>query len=188
MGENCSKPRYWQKADRVDVRVVQDTDGRLLRELHLWMYADSPDAFSESLATAQALTVEQWDARARQLAAPAQAVAFIAMAGPEPVGFIAGFVGRWRDSAMHGDTRDTVTLARAWVDPRHRGKGIGRALAGAVRAWAVEQGATTLEAQVTETNEPAICFYAALGFMDIGRREPLLSNPTLQIRFLSYSL
>ena len=28
---------------------VQKTDGSLLRELHLRMYADAPDAFSETL-------------------------------------------------------------------------------------------------------------------------------------------
>jgi len=169
-------------------RRISPSDGILLRELHLRMYADSPDAFSESLATAQAMTAEQWDARARQLAGPAQAVAFVAMAGPEPIGFTAGFLGRWRDGAMHSDARDTVTLARAWVDPRHRHNGIGRTLAEAVKAWAVEQGAAPLEAQVTETNEPAIRFYAALRFTDTARREPLLSNPTLQIRFLSHPL
>lgn len=110
------------------------------------------------------------------------------MAGPEPIGFIAGFLGRWRDGAMHSDARDTVTLAKAWVDPRHRRNGIGRALAEAVKVWTIEQGASTLEAQVTETNEPAVRFYAALGFTDTGRREPLLSNPTLQIRFLTRPL
>ena len=172
----------------METRRISQSDGDLLRDLHLRMYADSPDAFSESLATAQAMTAEQWDARARQLSEPEQAVAFVAMVGPEPVGFIAGFVGRWRDGAMHWGTRDTVTLAKAWVDPRHRRKGIGRSLAETVKAWAVEQGATTLGAQVTETNAPAIRFYAALGFTDSGRREPLLSNPTLQIRFLSRSL
>jgi len=172
----------------METRRISPSDGNLLRELHLRMYADSPDAFSEPLATAQAMTAEQWDARARQLAGPTQAAAFVAMARPEPIGFIAGFLGRWRDGAMHWDTRDTVTLAKAWVDPRHRRYGIGRALAEAVKAWAVEQGASTLETQVTETNEPAIRFYAALGFADTARREPLLSNATLQIRFLSHSL
>ena len=44
-----------------------------------------------------------------------------------------------------------------------------------------------LEVQVTENNGPAIEFYRKLGFADTGRREPLLSNPTLQIHFLSRS-
>ena len=172
----------------MEIRQVQDTDGPLLRELHVRMYADSPDAFSESLESARAMTDEQWIARVRQLSEPGEAVAFVAMEGTEAIGFIAGSVGRWRDGAMRPDRRDTVTLAKAWIDPRFRGRGFGRALAEAVGAWARAQGAVTLEAQVTEANEPASRFYACLGFVDMGRREPLLSNPALQIRFLRRSL
>jgi len=152
------------------------------------MYADSPDAFSESLASAEAMTDEEWNARARQLTEPGEAAAFVAMEGTEAIGFIAGFVGRWRDGAMRPDRRDTVTLAKAWVDPRFRGRGFGRALEEAVGVWARAQGAVTLEAQVTEANEPASRFYTGLGFVDMGRREPLLSNPALQIRFLQHDL
>jgi len=170
------------------MRTVQEKDGSLLRDVHLRMYADAPDAFSESVALADAMTDEQWNYRARQLSKPGEAVAFVAMEAAEAVGFIAGFVGRWRDGAMRPDRRDTVTLAKAWIDPRCRGRGLGRKLAEAVEAWAREQGAVTLEAQVTETNEPAARFYSRLGFADTGRREPLLSNPALQIRFLSRSL
>ena len=152
------------------------------------MYADSPDAFSESLASAKAMTDEQWISRAGRLSEPGEAVAFVAMERAEAIGFIAGFVGRWRDGAMRPDRRDTVTLAKAWVDPRCRGRGFGRALAEAVHVWAREQEAVTLEAQVTETNEPASRFYTCLGFVDMGRREPLLSNPALRIRFLRHVL
>lgn len=168
----------------MDIRRVQDTDGLLLRELHLRMYADAPEAFSESLASAQAMPDEQWTARARQLARPGETVAFVAIEEAETIGFITGFVGRWRDGAIRADTRNTVTLAKAWVDPRCRGRGLGRALTEAVRVWAGEQGAVMCEAQVTETNELAARFYAGLGFFDTGRREPLLANPALRIRFL----
>ena len=36
----------------METRRISPSDGNLLRELHLRMYADSPDAFSEPLATA----------------------------------------------------------------------------------------------------------------------------------------
>lgn len=48
----------------IETRRISQSDGNLLRDLHLRMYADSPDAFSESLAAAQVMTAEQWDARA----------------------------------------------------------------------------------------------------------------------------
>jgi ribosomal protein S18 acetylase RimI-like enzyme len=104
------------------------------------------------------------------------------------VGFISGYVGRFRDGAMRSDVHDTVSLARAWVDPRVRRTGVGRALADAVKTWALERNAAVLETQVTENNDPAIHFYIGLGFADTGRREPLLSNPALQIHFLSQPL
>jgi ribosomal protein S18 acetylase RimI-like enzyme len=152
------------------------------------MYADSPNAFGESLAEARAMPLERWRARAKRLAEGAQAVGFVATETGRVVGFIAGFVGQYRDGATHGEARDTVTLTRAWVDPQVRRTGVGRALARAVEDWACDKGARMLELQVTENNGPAIQFYESLGFVDTGRREPLLSNPALPIRFLSRPL
>jgi ribosomal protein S18 acetylase RimI-like enzyme len=172
----------------MDIRRVQDMDGTLLRDVHLRMYADAPDAFSETPAEAQALSAAQWDARAERFGKARDAIAFVATDGDRAVGFIAGYVGRFREGTMCWDVEDTVTLARAWVDPRVRGSGVGRALAEGVKAWALDREARTLETQVTENNEPAIRFYAALGFAETGRREPLRSNPALQIHFLRQSL
>lgn len=166
------------------VRPVQKTEGALLRALHLRMYTDAPDAFSETLAQAQALSAAEWDDRAARFGEATDRLAFVAREGNEAVGFISGYIGRFRDGAMRWDTKDTVSLARAWVDPSVRRCGVGRALADAVETWARERDAKTLETQVTENNEPAIRFYVALGFGDTGRREPLLSNPALQIHFL----
>lgn len=159
----------------------------MLRELHLRMYADSPNAFGESLAEAQAMPMERWEGRARKLADAGEAVGFVAVEGDRVVGFIAGLVGQYRDGEVHSDVRETVTMARAWVDPQSRRMGIARAMANAVESWACEKGAKMLEVQVTENNGPAIEFYRKLGFADTGRREPLLSNPTLQIHFLNRS-
>jgi len=171
-----------------EIRAVRTSDAALLRDIHLRMYADAPDAFSETLAQARAMTVQDWQQRAGQYAGGPDAVAFAAIEAETTYGFIAGFVGRWREGAMRWDDRDTVTMAKTWVDPARRRRGIGRALTEAVASWAKEKKATTLEAQVTENNGPAIEFYQKLVFTDIGRREPLLSNPTLQIHFLARPL
>jgi ribosomal protein S18 acetylase RimI-like enzyme len=172
----------------MEIRKVNESGGPLLRDLHLRMYADSPNVFGESLAEAQAMPVERWEGRARKLAEGGEAAGFLAMEGDRIVGFIAGLVGHYRDGSIYSEARDTMTMARAWVDPGSRRQGIGRALAHAVESWACDKGAKTLEVQVTENNIPAMEFYRKLGFADIGRREPLLSNPSLQIHFLSRSL
>ena len=170
------------------IRQIDKSDGTLLRDVHLRMYADSPDAFSESLAEARALTAEQWDGRAERFAERPNAVAFVATMDDTAVGFVAGYVGCFRDGAMDWTAEDVATMAKAWVDPRHRRRGIGQALAGAVKSWAATRNVRTLEVQVTEGNGPGIAFYQKLGFTDTGRREPLRSNPSLQIRFLDFSL
>jgi len=171
-----------------EIRAICETDGSLLRTLHLRMYADSPDAFSETLDAARALTPPEWEARAQRFAGASNAIAFAALEEQQPVGFIAGYVGRFHNGAMGRDPGDTVTLARAWVDPAFRRRGVGRRLVEAGRSWAREREAKTLAVQVTENNGPAIGVYAKLGFVDTGRREPLLSNPSLQIHFLSQPL
>jgi RimJ/RimL family protein N-acetyltransferase len=43
----------------------------------------------------------------------------------------------------------------------------------AVVAWAVERGAGRIETSVAEGNAAAAALYAAAGFADTGRREPL---------------
>ena len=172
----------------VEIREIRPSDAALLRDLHLRMYADAPDAFSETLAQAEAMTAPDWQARAERFAGTSDAVAFVAIRDGKAIGFVAGFVGRWRDGAMRRDARETATMAKAWVDPDHRRRGVGRALASAVESWAIQKRARILEVQVTENNAPAIAFYEKLAFRDTGRREPLLSNPTLQIHFLSRPL
>ena len=171
-----------------EIKQIDTSDGRLLRDVYLRMYADSPHAFSESLAEARALTAEQWDGRAERFAERPNAVAFVATVDDTAVGFVAGYVGRFHDGAMDWTAQDVATMAKAWVDPRHRRRGIGQTLAGAVKSWATTRNVRTLEVQVTEGNGPGIEFYKKLGFADTGRREPLRSNPSLQIRFLGLSL
>jgi ribosomal protein S18 acetylase RimI-like enzyme len=169
----------------IEIRTVRTSDAALLRDIHLRMYADAPDAFSETLAQARAMTAQDWQQRAQQYADGPNAVAFVAIEAEATYGFIAGFVGCWRDGAMHRDDRDAVTMARAWVDPAQRRRGVGRALTEAVASWAKEKRAQTLEVQVTENNGAAVEFYRKLDFTDTGGREPLLSNPALQILFLA---
>jgi ribosomal protein S18 acetylase RimI-like enzyme len=60
-----------------------------------------------------------------------------------------------------------------WVAPDARGTGAGKALVHAVVAWAADRGAERLTTSVTEGNAAAAALYAAAGFCDTGRREPL---------------
>ena len=61
----------------VRVRAIVPDDWARLRALRLEMLADTPLAYLETLATAEALTDADWQARARRNAQPGS-VAFVA--------------------------------------------------------------------------------------------------------------
>lgn len=54
-------------------------------------------------------------------------------------------------------------LEDLFVEPEHRGKGLGKALLQALAAICVERGYGRLEWHVLDWNEPSIRFYEALG-------------------------
>ena len=172
----------------MNIRRVKQDDGELLRELSIRMYSDSPDAFSETLEKAKQRTAEEWDSRAEWLADSPEVIGLIAYDDDWPCGFVMGLVGRFINGSMEWECRESVTIAKTWVDPKARRKGVAKALTDTVKDWACEKGIRQIELQVTENNEAAKSFYKYLGFTDTGRREPLVSNPQLQIHFLILEL
>jgi GNAT superfamily N-acetyltransferase len=54
-------------------------------------------------------------------------------------------------------------LEDLFVEPEHRGKGIGKALLGRMAALVVERGGGRFEWRVLDWNEPSIRFYESLG-------------------------
>jgi GNAT superfamily N-acetyltransferase len=67
--------------------------------------------------------------------------------------------------------RPGLYLEDVFVDPPHRGLGIGKALLQRLAAIALEEGCARLKWEVLDWNQPAIDFYASLGaeFMDAWR-------------------
>lgn len=60
------------------------------------------------------------------------------------------------------------TISGLWVDPTHRGHGIGKLLVDGIVAWARNAGTQILDLWVEHDNEPAKGTYAACGFVDAG--------------------
>jgi L-amino acid N-acyltransferase YncA len=62
-----------------------------------------------------------------------------------------------------------VASANYMVDPRHAGRGVGRALVGETLDWARDAGFRAMQFNaVVETNEPAIALYRSAGFEVLG--------------------
>jgi GNAT superfamily N-acetyltransferase len=140
------------------VRRLGASEAALLRDLRLRALRDAPLAFGSTLAREEAYTPEDW---ARWGTGEGQVV-FIA----EPAAGLASGV-------IDDDDPTLAHLYAMWVAPEARGSGAGRALVEAVVAWAAERGAQRLTTSVTEGNAVGAALYAAAGFADSGRREPL---------------
>src|SRR5271154_6029832 len=76
----------------------------------------------------------------------------------EPVGFALFFHNFSTFLGQPG-----IYLEDLFVDPEHRGKGIGKALLVALARLAVERGCGRVEWAVLDWNEPSIDFYRSLG-------------------------
>lgn len=59
---------------------------------------------------------------------------------------------------------EVLELSRVAVDEAWRGRGVGKALIAAAERVARERGARYLAARIFSGNEPAVAFWAALGF------------------------
>jgi GNAT superfamily N-acetyltransferase len=75
-----------------------------------------------------------------------------------PVGFALFFTSYSTWEGHHG-----IYLEDLYVQPAHRGSGIGKALLARVAAIAVEEGCPRLEWSVLDWNQPSIDFYHRIG-------------------------
>lgn len=84
--------------------------------------------------------------------------AIIAERGGRPVGFALFFTTFSTFLCKPG-----IYLEDLFVEPEHRGAGIGKALLARLAALAVERGCGRFEWRVLDWNAPSIAFYEALG-------------------------
>jgi GNAT superfamily N-acetyltransferase len=91
--------------------------------------------------------------------------------GPDPLAsvLVAELRGRAVGIALWFRTYSTWTgvpgihLEDLFVEPEHRGSGLGRALLAGLARIALDRGYARLEWAVLDWNEPSIAFYEALG-------------------------
>ena len=160
------------------VTRITERNWRSWREIRLAALADAPDAFSGTLAEAEALPDDDWREMTRAgaifIAAEggtrgggAGAGDAPADAADAPAGALAGVVaGLARESAAERG------LGAMWVAPAWRGRGAAGALIAAVVGWARAEGAERLGLWVPADNARARACYQRQGFEATGRSYP----------------
>ena len=81
-----------------------------------------------------------------------------------------------------GCTTDRVAFLEGWfVEPKDRGRGVGRALVAAAEAWAIDQGCTEFASDTLADNTASAAAHKALGFEEVEVvrcfRKSLAPNP-----------
>ena len=160
------------------IRAVQRRDASVVGRVIVEMLEDSPLAFGESLAEAQARSEPEWSKIVEHMIRPGVATAFLATDALGPCGFLCA------DAEYPEAPPNTVVISRVWVATRQRGSGLGRRLMEAAQTWAEGRHATLLALGVTEMNTQAMQFYEHLGYREIGMRIPWPPDPTKQIIIL----
>lgn len=161
--------------DQPELRVVGPEDWRLLRDVRLRALADAPTAFGSTLAQAEVLPDDEWQARAG--AGRGRTVLAVA----DGVGVAMGGVVRldgWPSAFVWG----------MWTAPASRGQGLGGVVLDDLVAWARGQDWPEVRLHVTEGNAGARALYVGRGFASTGEWEPLREGSDLRIEELRLSL
>jgi ribosomal protein S18 acetylase RimI-like enzyme len=150
----------------VQVRRIRADEWGELKALRVRALTEEPDAFSSLLEEESSLPDRHWRRSAREAASGEHG--FVGLAVEET----GGLVGLVRGETWYGRP-EVAGVFSMWVVPRHRRRGVGRALLESVTAWAQESGYARLRLHVVETNRAAIRLYERAGFATIDEREPL---------------
>lgn len=102
-----------------------------------------------------------------ELARPEVCFVYVIRTSEAPV---AGFVAFWR-------VLDEMHINNLAIDPRWRGRGLGRALLRGVMAAAAGRGIRRATLEVRRSNTPALRLYESEGFATVGVRPNYYAHP-----------
>jgi GNAT superfamily N-acetyltransferase len=136
------------------VTQLTPEDWQEFRDLRLASLADSPSAFSATLAQQIDLMEADWRRRLEQR------TQFVARSGTAALGTAGCF-----------EENGGAELVSMWVHRSCRGQGVGDLLVQAVLAYARDRGHPQIRLWVTEGNRAAEALYARHGFVRTGESQ-----------------
>ena len=146
----------------IDVRSIQADEGELLRAVRLAALLNAPAAFLETYDEVASDPSDVWAARAAASTGEGDQLIMVALDQGRPVG-MAGIAREFGQRRRH-----RATLWGVWLDPAHRGRGVGRQLVSTALDWAREREVRAVYLEVVENEDPSWSLYGRLGFV---RRE-----------------
>ncbi|GMA18177.1 GNAT family N-acetyltransferase [Arsenicicoccus piscis] len=147
----------------ISVRVLTADDWQLYKARRLAALADSPEAFAAKYDDEVAFDDEVWQDRM------VRAARLLAERDGEAVGIAS--VRPLEERPLDDETY--AEFFGMWVDPAHRGGGVGAALVRAGADQARHERCTHLAYWVGTDNGPAVAFASAYGFRPTDSRRPM---------------
>ncbi|MCC7367579.1 MAG: GNAT family N-acetyltransferase [Chloroflexi bacterium] len=157
----------------IQVRRIRADEVADFKAFRLRALADAPDAFSTTLAQAEAMPWSSWVDRVTRGAAGEESVLLVAE--DAVTGAWLGITG----SYVEPHQPETAHVVSVWTAPEARRRGVGLALLAAAREWARTRGMSEQRLFVSNTNDSARMLYERAGFRLTGRTEPYPNDPAL---------
>ena len=160
----------------IEVRRIRSGEWERLREIRLEALADTPSAFSTTLAEAEAYPDSLWQERAVAGAAGDNQITVLAVSGVRTVGMTIA-LGR-SDSDL-----EVVPIVSVYVSPSDRRQGVAARLLRLAEEWVSAKGGSRTSLWVEEDNVPARRFYESIGYIaTLDRHKMAVSMPTWEVR------
>jgi GNAT superfamily N-acetyltransferase len=104
---------------------------------------------------------------------------FVAVTGPEIVGFVVGGVERQHHRGEAAPPRAQAEIYAIYVLPGHQAQGVGKLLMDVALEWLGREGYRSVGLWVLEANASARTFYERMAFEPSGRRQTIVLGDTL---------
>jgi ribosomal protein S18 acetylase RimI-like enzyme len=148
----------------VAVRRIRAEDAALLRDVRLRALATDPASFGSTYEREAAYSDEEWLEWCTGDAAGGEMTTLLAFDGDEPIGLVAG--------SRDDDDPDVYGVFAMWVDPKARGRGVGRRLLHELEDWIRASGGKVARLSVTNEAAAAQALYESEGYEPDGTSRP----------------
>lgn len=145
--------------DDIEIRLLDEVEWQLYREVRLAALADAPDAFVARVEDEAPRGEEFWQERM------SRAHRFVAEREGRPVGLVG--------LGLHDGDPETAEVFGLWTAPTMRGQRVARGLVSAAAQKAAEDGRRLLYFWAGSDNASAVGFASSFGFRPTSKRRPV---------------
>lgn len=153
------------------LRVLVPENWAEYKLLRLSALKESPDSFGSTYEKELAFSDVEWIERLRANFNGMISLPLVAELDGNLVGLAWGVI--------HHSDKKVAHIYQMWVSPEARGNGIAMSFLNELKMWALSNGCTSIELEVTTNNDTAVGLYKIFGFQAEGVEKELRAGSRL---------